>query len=149
MEEYWEIIESPQGKTYEQLIKVLCDYSDYFYFITRKELTYDVDVLRNFEPYILEKYKTKQWANTRTKGPAATVYVIEVNDNTCKLLQTSANSLYDWVASQLPEDLTFLKNDFAWFTSTTHEEFAGFSIRTPYYKKIIEKIEGLKIEFVP
>ena len=36
--EYWELIENPTGETYRDLIKLLCDYSDTFYFITRKEL---------------------------------------------------------------------------------------------------------------
>ncbi|MFB7304458.1 hypothetical protein [Heyndrickxia sporothermodurans] len=57
--EYWEIVENPAGETYQQLIKVLCDHSDKFYFVTRKELKYDPEILTQFEPYILETYKTK------------------------------------------------------------------------------------------
>ncbi|MBS4220024.1 hypothetical protein KHA96_17060 [Bacillus sp. FJAT-49711] len=146
--EYWDLVENPEGETYRQLIKVLVEHSDKFYFVTRKELKYNQDILAQFKPYILETYKTKKWANTITKGPAATVYVMETNRDTCKLLQQSANSLYDWVAPNLPEDLTFLKNNFAWFSCTSHEEFGGFSIRSEYYKKLLDKITGLKIEKV-
>src|SRR5690606_17037426 len=133
---------------YRRLIKVLCDHSDKFYFVTRKELKYNLDILTQFRPYILETYKTKKWANTITKGPAATVYVIEANPDTCELLQKSASSLYDWVAPNLPEDLTFLKNNFEWFSCTTHEEFGGFSIRSEYYRKLLDRITGLKLEKV-
>lgn len=63
-------------------------------------------------------------------------------------LQQSANALYDWVSPKLPEDLTFIKNNFTWFTCTTHEAFGGFSIRSDYYKKLITQIDELKIELV-
>ena len=146
--EYWELIENPTGETYLHLIKVLCGYSDTFYFVTRKELKYDQGIIAKFEPYTIEIYKTKKWANTITKGPAATVYVIEANRNTCELLQQSAKALYDWVAPNLPEDLTFMKNNFAWFSCTSHEEFGGFSIRSEYYRKLLDRIPGLKIKKV-
>lgn len=146
--ENWDLVGNPTGETYIQFIKILCDYSDKFYFVTRKELKYDQKVLNKFKPHVIETYKTKEWANTITKGPVATVYVIEVNQDTCKLLQQSARTLYDWVAPDLPEDLTFMKNNFAWFTCTTHEEFGEFSIRSDYYRKLLDQIAGLKIEKV-
>ncbi|ARF16042.1 hypothetical protein [Sporosarcina ureae] len=99
-----------------------------------------------FKPYLVEMYNTKEWANTTTKGPAATVYVVDSNEITCGLLKKHANTLYDWVGPRLPEDLTFMKNNFTWFSSTTHEEYSGFSIRSDYYKNIICTIEGLKIQ---
>ncbi|MBD8006704.1 hypothetical protein [Bacillus norwichensis] len=146
--EYWDLVGNPAGETYRQLIKVLCDYSDKFYFVTRKELKYNPDILAQFKPYALETYRTKKWANTITKGPAATVYIIEANQDTCRLLQQTASTLYDWVAPDLPEDLTFLKNNFAWFTCTSHEEFGGFSIRSEFYRKLLDQVPGLEIEKV-
>ncbi|MEI3612182.1 hypothetical protein [Pseudogracilibacillus sp. SO30301A] len=146
--EYWDLIENPSGETYQQLIKVLCDYSDKFYFVIRKELNYDMNIIKQFEPFLIEKYNTKEWANTITKGPAATVYVFESNQDTCKLLQQLANTLYDWIAPDLPEDLTFLKNNFVWFTCTTHEEFGGFLIRSNYYRQLLDQIAGLKVKQV-
>ena len=146
--EYWDLTENPVDEIYRKLIKVLCNNSDKFYFVTRKELKYNQEILVQFKPYTIESYKTKEWANTITKGPAATVYIIESNTETCKLLQQSANNLYDWVAPSLPEDLTFIKNNFAWFSCTTHEKFGGFSIRSDYYRNLISEIHGLKIQKV-
>ena len=146
--EYWNLVENPTDRTYRQLIKTLCHNSDKFYFITRKELKYNKEILKQFQPYTIETYKTKKWANTITEGPPATVYVIEANMESCKLLQDLSNSLYDWVAPNLPEDLTFIKNNFVWFTCTTHEQFGGFNIRSDYYRKLILQIDGLKIEKV-
>lgn len=143
--QYWSLVDNPSGKTYKQLISVLCSYSDLFYFVTRKELKYNLDRIAQFAPYTKQTYKTKKWANTITKGPAATVYVIEANQDTCMLLQEAANTLYDWVAPNLPEDLTFIKNDFPWFTCTTHEESGGFTIRSDYYRKLLDQITGLNI----
>ena len=144
--EYWDITENPKDEIYRELIKVLCDNSDRFYFVTRKELKYNQEILVQFEPYIIEVYKTKKWANTTTKGPAATVFVIKSNEETYKLLTQYANTLYDWVAPNLPEDLTFIKNNFVWFSCTTHEEFGGFSIRSDYYRSLLCKIQGLKVQ---
>ena len=143
--EYWELIENPKDETYQDLIKLLCDYSDTFYFVSRKELKYNQEILAMFEPFVIETYQTKKWSSTETKGPAATVHVIEASHVTCRLLQQLANSLYDWVAPSLPEDLTFKKNDFAWFSCSTHEEFGGFSIRSDYYRKLLGQVPGLKI----
>lgn len=144
--EYWDLIENPSDETYRRLIRVLCDHSDKFYFVTRKELKYNQEILLQFNPYIIESYKTKKWASTITKGPSATVYVMEANKDTCMLLQKYANSLFDWVAPNLPEDLTFYKNNFAWFSCTTHEEFGGYSIRSDYYRELIHEIDGLKVQ---
>ncbi|MFU0790740.1 hypothetical protein [Virgibacillus proomii] len=144
--EYWNLVENPTGEIYQQLVRLLCHNSDKFYFVTRKELKYSQKVLDKFALYLIETYKAKEWAHTITKGPAATIYVIEANQDTCKLLQQSANALYDWVAPNLPEDLTFIKNNFAWFSCTTHEECGGFSIRSEYYRKLLHQIPGLNIE---
>lgn len=144
--EYWELTENPRDEVYRQLIQTFFDHSDKFYFITRKELAYNQEILDRFAPYVMETYKTKTWANTTTTGPAATVFVMESNEATCQLVKQCAQSLYDWVAPELPEDLTFMKNDFAWFTCTTHEEFGGFSIRSSYYRELICRVEGLNIQ---
>lgn len=146
--EYWGLAENPKGEIYKSLIKLLCDNSDMFYFVTRKELKYNREIMAQFEPYMIETYQTRKWAGTETTGPAATVFVIESHEETYKLLVTYANSLYDWVAPELPEDLTFLKNDFVWFSCTTHEEYASFSIRSDYYKNLILGIEGLAWEHI-
>lgn len=146
--EYWDLTENPADEVYRELIKVLCDNSDKFYFINRKELKYNKEILVSFEPYVIESYQTREWANTITKGPSATVYVIESNEETRKLLQCLADTLYDWVAPNLPEDLTFIKNNFVWFSCTTHEEFGGFSIRSAYYRNLIGEVHGLKIQKV-
>ena len=144
--EIWNLTENPMGNTYRQLLEVLCDYSDTFYFITRKELTYNQKILEQFKPHMIETYQTKEWANTITLGPPATVYVMDANRDSCELMKTLSHSLYDWVAPNLPEDLTFIKNNFAWFTCTTHEESGGFSIRSEFYRNLIGQIQGLKIE---
>src|SRR5699024_11136268 len=143
--EYWDIRENPIGTTYQQLIKILCDYSDKFYFITRKELDYDKAIISKFKPYFLKNYQTNEWDSTKTLGPKATVYEIEANEQTCKLLQRLANSLYDWVAPDLPEDLTFIKNNFVWFYSCTHEEYATFTFRSVYYKQLIMENNNLEL----
>ena len=143
--EYWELMENPTGEVYRTLLKVLCDNSDQFYFITRKELKYNQAILAQFEPYMLKTYTSKEWASTLTKGPAATIFVMESNEETYALLVEHANALYDWISPRLPEDLTFMKNNFEWFSCTTHEEFGGFSIRSDYYRNLLCGITGLNI----
>lgn len=146
--EYWNVTENPSGIVYKNLIKALCDHSDKFQFVMRKQLKYNLDVLHQFQPYVICHYEASKWANTITKGNKAIVYVIEANNDTCTLLQQNANQLYDWVSPKLPEDLTFIKNNFEWFSSTTHEEYAYFRIHSDHYWKLIHKIKGLKLERV-
>jgi hypothetical protein len=97
-------------------------------FITRNVFKFNQKLLDKFVPYLLERYTTTPWANTIALGPPANVFVIEANTATCHLLQQSANALYDWVAQNLPEDLTVIKDNFEWFSCTTHDEFAYFRI---------------------
>lgn len=144
----YDILENPRGETYKTLIQILCHHSDYFYFVTRKELTYDKDVLQKFLPFVLKTYKTNEWESTITKGPAATIYEVEINPQTIQLLTDCAESLYEWISPQLPEDLTFVKNKYAWFYSCSHEKFAVLRARNPYYQQLIEKIDGMTIERV-
>lgn len=143
---YYDVTENPTGTTYNALIQTLCDHSDSFYFITRAEFKYDEAVLAQFAPHVLHTYKTQKWETTTITGKAATAYVIEANADTCALLQQHASSLYDWVAPKLPEDLTFTKNDFHWFTCCTHEKFAMFSIRSAHYEQIMLNVDGLSVE---
>ena len=138
---YWDIIGNPVGGEYQKLIKLLCDHSDSSYFVTRKELKYDKEVIELFKPFFFETYKTKKWANTETKGPAATVYRMKTGNELCSLLQQSASRLYDWVAPDLPEDLTFIRNGREWFSSTSHEEFAFFTIESDD-RRLLDPIGG-------
>lgn len=142
---YWHLVENPTGKTYEQLIQVLCEYADTFYFITRKELQYDEQVLAQFRPYVIQTYQSKSWAGTVTQGPPATIYIMKANENTCKLLQQLSNSLFDWVSPRLPEDLTFLKDGRDVFSSTTHEKMGCFELKEDE-QYLLQQIEGLKLE---
>lgn len=144
--EYWAVVENPADDVYQNLLKALIQHSDKFYFVTRKELSYNEAILESFTPYVIKKYQTKDWASTRTKGPAATVYEIVANEETYRMLVAYASSLYDWLAPNLPEDLTFIKNDFVWFFSSSHEAFATFAIRLDYYREIMLRIEGLQVK---
>ncbi|NPC92974.1 hypothetical protein HOO54_12225 [Bacillus sp. WMMC1349] len=143
--EYWHLMKNPTGETYRHFIKVLCDHSDKFYFVTMKEFDYNHEVLEKFQSHVIETYKTNQWAQTITRGPAVTVYVIKANQDTCQLLQQLSNSLYDWVAP-LPEDLTFIKNNIEWFTCTTHEEMGGFLLSSESEKELLGQIQGFEVE---
>ena len=142
---YWHLVENPTGKTYEQLIHVLCEHSNTFYFVTRKEFRYNEHILEQFRPFVINTYKSKSWAGTVTQGPAATIYEIKVNKATCRLLQQLSNSLFDWVAPNLPEDLTFLKDGQVLFSSTTHEKMGCFEL-SENEQHLIYEIEGLEVE---
>ena len=143
--ECWCLTDNPRGSVYRHLIQVLCKNSDRFYFVTRKEIKYDPEPLAQFAPYIIETYRSNKFGTTITHGTAATVSVITVNKETRLLLQSLADSLYQWVGPRLPEDLTFIQNGFKWFTCTTHEEMGLFRFHSEYQKKTVEQIEGLEI----
>lgn len=144
--DYFDLLEDVAGESYEAFIEFLCEHSDKFYFITRKELDFPKEALQKFKPYIIKQYKTKEWESTITAGPAATLYEIEINHQTIDLLKSSANKLYDWVQPELPEDLSFLKNGFPWFYTCSHEEFAHFQIRSDFYRNLILANEHIKVQ---
>lgn len=125
------------AEQYKMLVNFLCDNSDSFYFVMRKELKYDLRNVACFDPYLIKSYEAKTWSNTITLSYPAKVNLYEVNEDTRKLLLSLGGKLYDWVAPQLPEDLTFIKNSFEWFVSTTHEEKAMFLLKSKYIKEML------------
>ncbi len=76
--EYWELIENPCDNVYLDLIKVLFDQSDRFFFVTFKNYIDNSELFEKIKPYVLNSYKTNKWAMT-TYGKKATVYEIQTN----------------------------------------------------------------------
>jgi hypothetical protein len=143
--EYWPLLENPKGNVYRRLMQVLCANSDRFYFITHRDFDYNHAILEEFKPYCIEICRTNKWGSTQYGGAAPTIYIIEAKQYTCKLLQDSADSLYDW-NYPLPEDLTFLKNGYTWFVSISHEKVGGFYIYTDHQRDLLKQIPGIIIE---
>lgn len=122
---------NPSGDAYRALIKILIEQSDSFYVVTRGELQYEPEPIELLVPYAKDIHKTKQWGQSKTKGKAATLYEFPATKEMRHLLVHLADSLFDWVAPGLPEDLTFLRDGQIIFTSIAHEGIAEWQEDIP------------------
>ena len=82
-------------------------------------------VLKELSPWLRAKETTDTWPGTCLHGAVAEVYSFEAADSCLKVLSESAESLYDWVQPELPEDLALYRTDGSvLLESTAHEEAA-------------------------
>lgn len=72
-----------------------------------------------------------RWAltpGTELLGHFANIYYYKIDDNAKEVLKKYANSLYEWLSPNLPEDLCFFKeNKEVWLASIAHEKDSWFN----------------------
>ncbi|ADL52271.1 hypothetical protein [Clostridium cellulovorans] len=142
---------NPKGEVYRDLIDLAFEICDTFILVVRNDIstTENVDyVLEKLNPSLKEVKKQFQWASIIVCSDiSASVYYYHTDDNAKKILKESANSLHQWVQPNLPEDLSFIKNNELWLSNTAHE-YESY-ILTDDSEEILKiwNIKGLDIQF--
>ncbi len=82
-------------------------------------------VLKELEPYIQQINEKDKCPGTKLLGHTAVVHYYTLNNESKEILKKHAEGLYSWVQPDLPEDLSFLKQDgTSWLINTAHESFS-------------------------
>jgi len=86
-------------------------------------------VIEKIRPWIREEKHCSEWPGTKLYGHTALVRVFAFDRDSARVLQDSADSLYQWQQPALPEDLCLLRPDGdPWLVSISHERDAYMKI---------------------
>jgi len=144
-------LHNPKGIVYNELIDLAFEICDEFILVVRNELKLNVNanqVLKKLQPSFKKVKEQFEWPGTMCFGEKpAKVHYYNTDNYAKEILKYESNSLHDWVQPNLPEDLSFIKNNHPWLVNTSHENESY--ILTENKKEIdkIMKIEGLKVIF--
>jgi len=134
------LLNEPEGEIYKTLIAYAFEVCNEFLFIKHSQLFYlqSFDILIDDlnEAYICCK-EQHDWPGTRSV-PTAMVYYFRNTEKAKERICNVTNSLFDWCAPYLPDDLCFLKNNKPWLITTAHEQSCYIETDD------IKEIEGLK-----
>lgn len=145
------IITDPKSDIYKNLIDLAFDICDEFILVVRKDAGLNLNdygklVLEKLSSSLKEVKEQSEWIGTKLYSETAFVYYYNTDNEARKIIKEASNSLHSWVQPNLPEDLSFIKNNSPWLINTTHEHESY--IKTDDKEEInkILNIEGLSLK---
>jgi len=124
----------PKDTLYYSLLDFLRLISDKFMLVRREEFSFndETDTLLNqLSDYLIDKVYSNKWPGTELlSNKKAEIFYFEVNDVTIEFLKEYSNSLFDWIAPKLLEDLCFFRRDGSLIlVSVTHEKECWINLK--------------------
>ncbi|MBZ9687345.1 stage III sporulation protein AH [Clostridium estertheticum] len=139
----------PKNDVYKNLIDLAFDVCNEFILVVRKNLDlneYAKIVLEKLKGSLKEMKEESIWASGQLFGQTAFVYHYNTDNQARAIIKECSNSLHSWVQPNLPEDLSFIKNDKAWLINTAHEYESYIETEDEEEIDKIIKIKGLKVK---
>jgi hypothetical protein len=123
----------PSDETYQNLLDYALVECKFFILITRREISKlkpsAEQVFDMLNPYLVKADKKSVWPGTILYRGEVTVYLYHFMTESNEILKRGANSLYQWLHPDLPEDLCFLRSDESpWFITVSHEDMSYFEL---------------------
>ena len=89
-----------------------------------------MSVLSQLRPSLVHESRGDAWPGTCLLAHTAVIYKFRATTQVAEVLRQSAESLWDWLSPDRPEDLAFLRSGDGrpWFASITHEHDAFFKL---------------------
>lgn len=116
--------ENLEGSNYIEFIEFACRHSQSFSLVVRDpEGKYNnyLPELATIEEFCISSTFTNTWPSC-SMGSTVEYKKYIINNQTKSFLISKADRLFDWLESELPEDLTFYNNDVFWVVTTSHED---------------------------
>ncbi len=139
------ILNEPKGENYEELIQLAFDRCDTFLFIKHSQLTYfqsfDILLEELKDDFICRKVQN-EWPGTRSV-PTAMVYYFRTSEKSRETVKKITDSLFNWQAPYLPDDLCFLRNNKEWLVTTAHEHYCHIQTENQFEILQLQRINGL------
>ena len=144
-------IEEFSNKTeYLSFIRYMLLHSDTFSFISfkyhegEKIKKTTKEVLQLLAPYKLYTQNVNAWPGTVTKNFNNHIYKLIMYKATLDAIPalSKANCLFDWDYPKFPMDLSFYKEGYAWFASSSHEQWNALYTDS---KTVIDDLKQLGI----
>ena len=139
------ILNEPKGENYKELIQLAFDKCDIFLFIKHSQLTYyqSFDTLLGElkDDFICDKEQS-EWPGTLSV-PTATVYYFRTSEKSREIIKNITDSLFNWQAPYLPDDLCFLRNNKEWLVTTAHAQYCHILTENQFEIEQLQKINRL------
>lgn len=130
---------------YRELIDLARNNCATFGLVTRNRSYHnDPEILNTLKPYLVESVNTKMWPGTQMlSDETACFHKFHLNEKSAAILKTCLSELWDWIAPDFPEDLSFLRPDGRpYFVSIIHEHDAYFKV-SKIERPAIEALFGI------
>lgn len=122
----------PSKTVYKKVLEMGLRQCTQAIFIARKNYKLDESALaliKEINPYLIHKTENSKWPGTTLLKGTAVVYYFRYIETVCQLLNSKANTFFDWVHPKLPEDLCLIRENGApWFVTISHETDCYFDI---------------------
>ena|SRR5690554_6126133 len=138
-------LNEPKGENYRQLIQLAFEKCDRFLFIKHSQLTYNQSfdtLLEELKDDFIYKKEQNKWPGT-ISVPMAMVYYFRTSEKSREIILNKTDSLFNWQAPNLPDDLCFLKNNKEWLVTTAHAEYCHIDTEDKLEVQQLQKIKGL------
>lgn len=139
------VLNEPKGEKYKSLIQFAFATCDTFLFIKHSQLSYSrsidnlVEELK--EDFICCK-EQNEWPGT-ISVPTVMVYYFQTSEKSRDRIKNITNSLFNWQAPNLPDDLCFLKDNKEWLITTAHESYCHIITENQFEIEQLNKLNGL------
>ncbi|WP_422658357.1 leucine-rich repeat domain-containing protein [Paenibacillus sp. EC2-1] len=137
-----------QGEAYRRLIDYVVERSKFFVLATRHSLGLSEKgerALTALKPFLIEtRHMGEMMPDNAIAYSKGTYYIYKCCPEAGKVLKDTANSLFEWQNSHLPEDLSFWdeqKRDFLY--NIAHEQMAGMKLDKAEAEDLAQSIPGL------
>ena len=139
------ILNEPKGENYKELIQLAFDKCDTFLFIKHSQLTYyqSFDILlEELKGDFICNKEQSQWPGTLSV-PTAMVYYFHTSEKSRERIKNITDSLFNWQAPYLPDDLCFLRDNKEWLVTTAHGQYCHILTENQFEIQQLQKINGL------
>lgn len=144
----------PTGKDYHALLDYAFQTCEEFQLVVRTDILQYQDSFTDLKEWFGESFtevhEQHEWPSTNLFDDKATVYYFKTTDEAKQVLKEKADSFFQWLHPELPEDLCFFKDGEAWLSSSSElKELYIYptSVDETHAIKAIEGLEVLEIEF--
>jgi hypothetical protein len=139
------LLNEPRGEVYRTLIQLAFDTCDTFLFIKHSQLSYNQSfdkLVKELESDFICCNEQNEWPGT-ISVPTAMVYYFHTSEKSKKIIKDITNSMFNWCAPILPDDLCFLKENMEWLINTAHERDSCIYTESEFEIEQLKKINGL------
>lgn len=128
---YW-FEDFSKKEDYDKFIRYMLKESDafslvYFRYCENERVKKSVkEVKALLRPFVIDSWNGNEWASMITLNENGHIYKITLYDADERAFDglSKANCLFEWHYPKFPMDICFFKDDYAWFVTSAHENYA-------------------------
>lgn len=139
----------PKREAYNALIDFAFDICEEFQLVVRTDILQYKDSFLDLNDWFgdafVEVHEQHEWPSTNLFDDTAKVYYFKTTDEAKRVLKEKAESMFEWIHPELPEDLCFFKDGEAWLSSSS--ELKELYVYPTSVNEIhaLKNIDGLKV----